>query len=281
MRPFIRVGQVVVAAFFASVIVTFWVMMAMAGRGDWLSLDRAFSESGMYVDMHSLIQLNIIGIPITIIAALRALQMFGKFPEHAGIRFANRLFLCMGLASVVAAAWYFRLWDDLLPAKSTDSAAMPTPPSDADLPFPELPLTMAMTLHDLEGNTVELANLEGKVVFLNIWATWCGFCKYEFPNIQRLYDAFREDPNVVFLLVSDEEPEVVKAWSESEEGRAYKLPFYTTQDFGRYEPDGYPTTHIIGRDGQTVFSHSGFVAWDGEKTKQFLRDLAVQAPIAE
>ena len=62
----------------------------------------------------------------------------------------------------------------------------PTAPSDASprlgQPLPDF------TLPDLQGNQVQLAALQGKVVFINIWATWCPPCVEEMPKIQRLYD---------------------------------------------------------------------------------------------
>jgi thiol-disulfide isomerase/thioredoxin len=271
MNRFARVGQLFVAALFVVVLAAFWYMMIFHGRGSWLMLSRRFVSSGMFVDMHSFLQFNIIGIPIAAIAVLRALQMIGRVRPHEGIRFANRLFLGMGLAVIATAVLYFGIWERLA---ARNTATVIEPPSDERLAYPELPLRMAMEYRDLEGNPLQLEDLKGKVVFFNIWATWCGYCKFEFPNIQRLYEEFKDDARFAFILVSDENTATVKAWLESEEGRQYSLPFYTTEDFGRYGPDGYPTTYIIAPDGQTVFSHSGFVAWDGEKTRNFLRALA-------
>ena len=57
--------------------------------------------------------------------------------------------------------------------------------------------------------------------------------------------------------------------------KACKLPLYRTDAIARaYQPNGWPTTFFISPGGQTVFQHSGFAAWDGEKTKDFLTRLA-------
>ena len=45
---------------------------------------------------------------------------------------------------------------------------------------------------DLQGNAVRLSALRGKVVFLNIWATWCPPCREEMPSMERLYQQFRD-----------------------------------------------------------------------------------------
>jgi thiol-disulfide isomerase/thioredoxin len=54
---------------------------------------------------------------------------------------------------------------------------------------------------DVSGNRVELSSLKGKVVFLNFWATWCPPCLAEMPSIQKLQQYFKNDREVVFLLV--------------------------------------------------------------------------------
>src|SRR5690349_11896906 len=51
-------------------------------------------------------------------------------------------------------------------------------------------LAANFTLKDLMGDSISLASLRGKIVFLNIWATWCAPCREEMPSIQSLYNAF-------------------------------------------------------------------------------------------
>jgi thiol-disulfide isomerase/thioredoxin len=66
---------------------------------------------------------------------------------------------------------------------------------------------------DLEGNAVNLNDYKGKVVFLNLWATWCPPCVGEMPEIQKLYDTFKSNPDIAFLLVSNEDNEKIRALS--------------------------------------------------------------------
>src|SRR5579859_2439102 len=59
-------------------------------------------------------------------------------------------------------------------------------------------------LPSLNGTAISLSSLRGKVVFLNVWATWCGPCREEMPSIETLYEEFSKDPDFVLLAVSQD-----------------------------------------------------------------------------
>ena len=59
-------------------------------------------------------------------------------------------------------------------------------------------------LEKLDGTTVSLESLRGKVVFLNVWATWCEPCREEMPSMQTLYDDFKANKDFVMLAVSQD-----------------------------------------------------------------------------
>ena len=62
------------------------------------------------------------------------------------------------------------------------------------------------TLTDLDGNQVSLSDLRGKVVFLNFWATWCPPCRAEMPDIEAVYQKYK-DQDVVILGIDIQESE--------------------------------------------------------------------------
>ncbi len=61
------------------------------------------------------------------------------------------------------------------------------------LPAPDL------TFQTLDGQVHHLSDFRGKVVFLDLWGTWCLQCVAEMPTLQQLYLHYKDDPNVVFL----------------------------------------------------------------------------------
>lgn len=61
---------------------------------------------------------------------------------------------------------------------------------------------IAATLKDMKGNTIQISDWKGKVVFLDFWATWCGPCKKSFPGLQKLYDKYKDNPKVQFAIVN-------------------------------------------------------------------------------
>ena len=135
------------------------------------------------------------------------------------------------------------------------------------------PADYAWQVKTLEGKSVSMGDLKGKVVFLNFWATWCFPCRMEMGSIQRLYDHFKDNPNIVFLCVSEESADVVrKFWGKTH----YTFPVYVTD--GEKPPAAYstyaiPVTYILSPQGQIVAEHTGAGQWDSSDSIRFLEGL--------
>lgn len=117
------------------------------------------------------------------------------------------------------------------------------------------------TLTDQYGNTHTLSDYEGKVVFLNFWATWCPPCQKEMPDIEDLYYEYGENQgDVIFLGVANpssaEYPnnqdgtiEEVETFLE-ENGYTFPVVYDITGDvFYDYFVTAFPTTFMIDKDG--------------------------------
>jgi cytochrome c biogenesis protein CcmG/thiol:disulfide interchange protein DsbE len=123
------------------------------------------------------------------------------------------------------------------------------------------------SLADLKGNAVRLANLKGKVVFVNVWATWCEPCRQEMPSMQALYDTLAGGDFTMLAVNSDQSGrDVVEKFVETYKLRFPVLPDPNLQVAGRYRVTGYPETFVIDRNGMIVAHEIGPRHWDAPAT---------------
>jgi thiol-disulfide isomerase/thioredoxin len=126
---------------------------------------------------------------------------------------------------------------------------------------------------DVEGNTISLKGLEGKVVFINFWATWCPPCVAEMPSIQTLYNEIR-DQNIVFLMVDVDNN--LKKSKKFFQKKGYDLPLYEPASaIPTNILDGsIPTTLILDQKGRKVLLHKGMGNYADKDFIKYLRDLS-------
>ena len=110
-----------------------------------------------------------------------------------------------------------------------------------------------VALTDLDGNPVRLADLRGKVVWLNFWATWCPPCQAETPVLRDTAEAYRERGlEIVGIAVQETTVDDVKAYAERY-GLSYPIAFDGSADiFHRYRVFALPTQVFIGPDGRIL-----------------------------
>jgi thiol-disulfide isomerase/thioredoxin len=126
---------------------------------------------------------------------------------------------------------------------------------------------------DLEGNTINLNDLKGKTIFINIWATWCPPCLAEMPGIESLYQKTKQQ-NIAFVLISvDEDPEVVRKFVSR---KKYKFPIYFLQSQlpHLYQHNSIPRTYVISPAGKLVYTHQGIAQYDSPSFHNFLLNLS-------
>ncbi|MEO6213955.1 MAG: TlpA disulfide reductase family protein [Vicinamibacterales bacterium] len=113
------------------------------------------------------------------------------------------------------------------------------------------------TLKDMHGANFQVADLKGKVVLLNFWATWCPPCLAEIPEFIKAY-AEHKDKGFVILGVLTEDPgDQLKAFA-SEKKMNYPLVMITPEFEDAYGPIfGLPTSVLIARDGSVCKRHFG------------------------
>ncbi|MEE8633353.1 MAG: TlpA disulfide reductase family protein [Methyloceanibacter sp.] len=137
------------------------------------------------------------------------------------------------------------------------------------------------SLVDGDGATISLADLGGKVVLLNIWATWCVPCREEMPQLNDLQAALGgTDFEVVAVNIDKGGPD--KARKFLDETKATDLTLYTDPTgklFSKLRAVGMPTTLLINREGKEIGRLVGPADWASPQAKRLIETaIAASAP---
>ncbi|MDH3658474.1 MAG: TlpA family protein disulfide reductase [Alphaproteobacteria bacterium] len=139
-------------------------------------------------------------------------------------------------------------------------------------PAPEI------TFLDADGNERSLSDFQGRVVVLNLWATWCAPCRKEMPSLDRLQATLGGDDLEVIALAVDR-GDLTKVLDFYQEVGVEQLAVYhdPTAKAGRtLRAPGLPTTVIIDRDGQEIGRVLGDAEWDGDDVITLLNAVIAQ-----
>jgi thiol-disulfide isomerase/thioredoxin len=139
------------------------------------------------------------------------------------------------------------------PNSSPSNKAVSIPPAQMNFPAPEL------NLRDVAGKPVSLADLQGNVVLVNNWATWCPPCREEMPILNSY---FRNHRHQDFVLVAINAGETVPMVTDFVE--RYELEFPVWIDPGSSALNSFrnnylPSSYLINQDGQVIFAWRGAV----------------------
>lgn len=126
------------------------------------------------------------------------------------------------------------------------------------------------TFYDAQGKAMTLADLKGKVVVMNIWATWCAPCVTEMPTLAKLQAAYKGKPVEVVTVSIDSESSAAKARIfiaqhaplKFYHDREMKLPFKLSPP-----APGAPTTVVYGKDGMEIARVAGEADWAGPEAR--------------
>ena len=132
----------------------------------------------------------------------------------------------------------------------------------------------SLILTDTNGKSVDITDLKGKVLFINFWATWCPPCIAEMPSIETLYSNFKENENVVFLMIdADNNPQKSMDFMKK---NGWTLPVYFPGGNipAEYFTGTLPTTVLVDKEGKITFKHSGTADYSNQKFKNYLEELS-------
>lgn len=130
------------------------------------------------------------------------------------------------------------------------------------------------SLQDLNGETVKLSQFRGRPVLINFWATWCGPCRAEMPEIEAAYQTYRGQGFTVLAVDVQEPPEDVRAFAE--ELRLSFVPLLDTAGavFDLYQVRALPTSYLVDRQGRISAVHLGPMT--GEQIRGYVEGLLAE-----
>ncbi len=141
------------------------------------------------------------------------------------------------------------------------------PPSHAQghevVPWPMRKAVPPLAGTDLDGRLWRLADLRGKAVLINFWASWCGPCQTEMPSLQTLAELYGPDKLVVLAVNFKESEPVVQRYRQR---TGFSLPVLLDPSGSIARAWGatvYPTTVLVGADGRVQGLVRGELDWSG------------------
>jgi thiol-disulfide isomerase/thioredoxin len=141
---------------------------------------------------------------------------------------------------------------------------------------PPVPAPM-ISLVDLAGNTVSLSEFSGRVVLINLWATWCEPCLREMPSLERMQSRLGDKITVVAISEDRGGNKTVEPFINKLGLKSFKTYLDPKSEAGRaFKVAGLPTSILIDREGRVLGRVEGAADWDSPKLlgvlKSFLGD---------
>jgi len=135
------------------------------------------------------------------------------------------------------------------------------------------PFDFQAQFQTFDGQRVRLEDHEGKILLVNLWASWCGPCRAEMPHLSDLYSSLSDRDDIVFLMIGlDNDFEKGKNFIENK-----NWSFKTVHaSFGlnpSLRSESIPTTLVVNKKGEIVFYQEGMSNFNTKEFEDFLRNL--------
>jgi thiol-disulfide isomerase/thioredoxin len=148
--------------------------------------------------------------------------------------------------------------------------------------FRDPAVVAAFTARDLDGQSISSADWRGKVTIVNFWATWCGPCRAEIPELIALQEKYRDRLQIIGVSVDEVSPDIVKRFAADQKVN-YPVVM-TTPEIQRAFPGvtALPTSFVVDREVRVVQKHTGLLnAVTAENETRALSGLSVNASIEQ
>jgi thiol-disulfide isomerase/thioredoxin len=173
--------------------------------------------------------------------------------------------------------------DAVAPIAARDDTRAPTGDEKIALQFYRDPAAVGdVTMTDVDGRRISTADLKGKVVIVNFWATWCPPCRAEIPDLVALQQKYRDQLLIIGISDDDDPPAVVKKWAVEHKVN-YPIVMSTPELRKVFTGvSALPTSFIVSRDSRVMIRHVGMLtAATTEAETRHLAGLPVNASIEE
>lgn len=132
------------------------------------------------------------------------------------------------------------------------------------------------TLVTREGETVQLADLKGKVVMINFWASWCAPCRQEMPFLDEMYKDFKRAGFVLLGVNLDQNSAAAEKFL-ADVPVTFPVLMDPKGDVAKlYNNRAMPSSFFVDREGQLAYLHMGYRPGEEEKYRQTVRKLLAQ-----
>jgi thiol-disulfide isomerase/thioredoxin len=132
----------------------------------------------------------------------------------------------------------------------------------------------AISFVDLAGNTVSLSEFTGKIVLVNLWATWCEPCLREMPSLERVQSRLGEKIGVVAISEDRGGSKTVEPFIDKLGLRSVKVYLDPKSAIERaFKVQGLPTSFLIDRKGRVLGRVEGAAEWDAPKLLEVLKSF--------
>lgn len=126
-----------------------------------------------------------------------------------------------------------------------------------------------------DGTVIDIEEMQGKVIWINFFATWCPPCKKELPVLEKnVMEKYRDNPDFVLLVLGREHS--MKEMKEYAQSTGLKLPFSPDEEreiFSKYATQSIPRNVIIGRDGKIAMQSTGYTESEFAKLEEKVAEL--------